>query len=63
MSTGFNLFSLDPFKIFRVSDRKAEVDHVETSLPPIESTDQSRDRDREQEAEIAFWGLACYPVI
>jgi len=63
MSIGFNLFSLDTFRIFRVNDRKAEFDPFETPLPPIESLDQSDDRDREQEAEIAFWGLACYPVI
>ncbi|KRA05270.1 hypothetical protein [Rhizobium sp. Root564] len=63
MPTGFNLFSLDMFEIFKPGAPKAEFTPEEMPLPSLGRDDESKNRDREQEAEIAFWGLACYPVI
>ena len=63
MPTGFNLFSLDMLKIFKPGAPKAEFTPEEMPLPSLGRDDESKNRDREQEAEIAFWGLSCYPVI
>ncbi|QCI99558.1 hypothetical protein [Agrobacterium larrymoorei] len=63
MPTGFNLFSFDAFSVFK--NKKHEIDFASSGpLPkPAEYDEEGTERDREREADIAFWGLAYYPVM
>lgn len=63
MPIGFNLFSFDIFNAFRRAEYIADQRTTSQRERFATEADDHDEKERERDADIAFWGLAYYPVM